>query len=301
MVLQCRLCGNAISDPEVIGDFVYGGSKEQKFYLCPKCDVAFLYPSMTEDEEAVFYSKEFEKFMERRSGKDFDWSGPEAHIRSNEKQFKRRLPFFKEFIAPGKRVLEIGCSSGFMLLPLKEYGLEVVGVDPSENFTSFLRKRGIEAYTSLKNIGDDYRIKKFDLVMHFFVLEHVSNPIDFLKNALEYVAPGGVMIFEVPSRDDPLLTIYDVPAFQKFYWSAAHHYYFNRRSLEYVARNVADKFEILLEQRYDLSNHMAWAMRGKPGGQGRYSASFTSELESAYRDSMIKTGHCDTLVCRIYK
>ena len=137
--------------------------------------------------------------------------------------------------------------------------------------------------------------------MHFFVLEHVSEPVDFLKHALEFVKPGGVMIFEVPNRSDPLLTIYDIPAFQKFYWSSAHHYYFNRASLEFIMRNVAGKFEILPEQRYDLSNHMAWALEGKPGGQGRYSSSFTPELEKAYRDSMLKTGHCDTLVCRVYK
>ena len=301
MVKSCKLCRARISKPEIVGYFVYGGKNKQKFYRCPKCDVAFLYPTMTKDEESKFYAQEFDKFMERRAGKDFDWSGPESHIKSNQKQFKRRLRFLKEFITPGKSVLEIGCSSGFMLLPLKESGLEVVGVDPSNNFTSFLKKQGIVVYKSLEDIDESYRMKKIDLVIHFFVLEHVRKPIDFLKHSLELVAPGGVMIFEVPSRDDPLLTIYNIPSFQKFYWSAAHHFYFNRTSLEYVLKNVTDKYEIIPEQRYDLSNHITWALEGKPGGQGRYSLSFTPELEKAYLDSMIKTGHCDTLVCKIYK
>ena len=300
MVESCSLCGAAISKPEVVGEFVYGGKKGQKFYRCPECDVAFIHPSMTQEEESSFYAQEFEKFMEKRSGKDFDWSGPEAHIKSNEKQFKRRFRFFQEFIAAGKRVLEIGCSSGFMLLPLKETGLEVAGVEPSENFTGFLKKKGIPVYRSLEDI-DASQKNKFDLVMHFFVLEHVRNPVDFLKYALEFVIPGGVMVFEVPSRSDPLLTVYNIAAFQKFYWSAAHHYYYNRKALEYILQNVISKFEILQEQRYDLSNHITWAMEGKPGGQGRYSLRFTPELEKAYLDSMVRTGHCDTLVCRIYK
>jgi 2-polyprenyl-3-methyl-5-hydroxy-6-metoxy-1,4-benzoquinol methylase len=301
VIEHCCLCKTVIEKPEVLCDVVYGGKKDQKFYRCPECDVAFIHPPMTEEEEATFYSKEFEKFMEKRAGKDFDWSGPEAHIRSNEKQFKRRLRFLSEYITLGKRVLEIGCSSGFMLLPLKEAGLSVVGVEPSDNFMGFLKTRGVEVYPSLEHVSAGERKRDFDLVMHFFVLEHIRKPIEFLKEALKLVASGGVMVFEVPSRSDPLLTIYNISAFQKFYWSAAHHYYFNRRSLEYILRHIAERFEIFPEQRYDFSNHMTWALEGRPGGQGRYSSYFSAELEKEYLASMMKTGYCDTLICKIYK
>ena len=109
------------------------------------------------------------------------------------------------------------------------------------------------------------------------------------------------MVFEVPSCSDPLISVYNVPAFNRFYWSIAHDYYFNKNSLGYVLKNVTDKFEIIPEQRYDLSNHMTWALEGKPGGQGKFSSFFTPALENAYRESMIKTGHCDTLIGRVYK
>lgn len=299
---ECRLCGAKVDKFEIAGDFVYGGARNQKFYRCPKCDIAFLYPSMTEKKEKDFYAGEFEKYMEKRAGKDFDWSGPEAHVKSNEKQYKRRLSFFQDIILPGKRILEIGCSSGFMLLPLKKKGLEVAGVEPSGGFTSFLNSQNIPVYDSLEALErTEVSKRKFDLVMHFFVLEHVRNPIEFLKQAFKLVAPGGYMVFEVPSRSDPLISIYNIPAFQKFYWSIAHNWYFNKKSLEYVLKQIVDKFEIIPEQRYDLSNHITWALEGKPGGQGKYSGFFTKGLESAYRESMIKTGYCDTLICRIQK
>jgi len=299
---NCRLCKAPLKGPDIVGNFVYGGTSRQKFYRCPRCDAAFLYPPMKKEEESRFYSNEFEKFMEKRSGKDFDWSGPEAHIKSNEKQFKRRLPFFEEFIRPGRRVLEIGCSSGFMLLPLKEMGLDVIGVEPSGNFAGFLKKQGIPVYDSTKKLHKiEGRSQAFDLVMHFFVLEHIGEPIAFLKDALKLVKPGGKMVFEIPSRDDPLLSIYNIPAFHKFYWSVAHNYYFNRVSLEFIMSRLGEKFEILAEQRYDLSNHVTWALEGKPGGQGRFSGFFTPELERAYSDSMKSTGHCDTLVVRVHK
>ena len=301
-MIVCSLCKNRLDNPEIIGNYVYGGVPQQKFYRCSVCDVAFLYPQMGPKDEQRFYASEFEKFMEERStGANFDWSGPAAHIKSNEKQFLRRLPFFKDLLMPGKRVLEIGCSSGFMLLPLKEKGYYVVGVEPSKGFTGFLKERGIPAYESLAKISRMQKKTAFDLVLHFFVLEHVRDPVVFLKDALECVVKGGHMVFEVPNRNDPLLTIYNIEAFHKFYWSVAHNYYFNRPSLEYLVKQVAENFEIINEQRYDLSNHITWALTGKPGGQGKYSAYFTPELEAEYRQSMVKTGYCDTLFCRVKK
>ncbi len=182
-----------------------------------KSSIAFLYPPMTEVEEQIFYSKEFEKFMETRSGGDFDWSGPESHIRSNTKQYERRFPFFSDLVLPGKSVLEIGCSSGFMLLPLKENGLKVAGVEPSGGFTSFLISNNIPVYSNLDELEASSQIKQFDLVMHFFVLEHTRDPVGFLKRDFEFVKPGGCMIFEVPCRNDPLVSIYNIPAFHEFY------------------------------------------------------------------------------------
>ena len=297
----CRLCGIELKDIEIVGEYVFGGSPKQKFYRCSNCDIAFLYPPMTEEEEQKFYSKEFEKFMETRSGGDFDWSGPESHIRSNQKQYERRLPFFSDLVSPGKSVLEIGCSSGFMLLPLKENGLKVAGVEPSGSFTGFLKSNNIPVYSNLDELEASSEIKRFDLVMHFFVLEHVRNPVGFLKKAFEFVKSGGCMVFEVPSRNDPLTSIYNIPTFHKFYWSVAHNWYFNYDSLLYVLRQVTDDYKIINEQRYDLSNHMTWALDGKPGGQGKYSSFFTSELVETYRQSMIDTGYCDTLIGRLHK
>jgi 2-polyprenyl-3-methyl-5-hydroxy-6-metoxy-1,4-benzoquinol methylase len=299
-VTECRLCGAKIKTFEIVGDFVYGGSADQKFYRCASCDVAFLYPALTAKEEERFYAKEFEQFMEKRAGQDYDWSGPEGHFLSSRKQYERRLPFFQDLLKPRKRVLEIGCSSGFMLAPLKEQGLDVVGVEPSGGFGGFLKKSGVKVYESLEEVGAKEK-DKFDIVMHFFVLEHVAAPLAFLKQGLALLNDKGVLVFEIPSRDDPLLTIYNIPAFQRFYWSVAHNYYFNRQSLEYLLTKLDKQFEIVGEQRYDISNHMTWALEGKPGGQKRFSNSFTRDLERAYLESMIKTGHCDTLIARVYE
>ena len=86
------------------------------------------------------------------------------------------------------------------------------------------------------------------------------------------------MIFEVPNAADPLYSIYDIPAFERFYWSVAHAWYFSRASLEHLLTSLGVTFEIMGDQRYDLSNHMVWARDGRPGGMGRFSHLLGQEI-----------------------
>lgn len=299
----CRLCGASHPSFEIVGDFVYGGHEEQKFYRCPDCDIAFLFPAPTEKEEALFYAQEFEKFMGGRAGKTRDWSGPEAHIASNQEEIERRLPHLERHLTKkGVRLLELGCSSGFMLLPLKERGIEVYGVEPSGLFTTYITSKDILVYDSLDQFESESGMTgELDLVTNYFLLEHVRHPLKFLKQCLAQLKPDGKIFFEVPSRDDPLVSIFDIPAFDRFYWSVAHHWYFNRNSLIHLLDQLPCDYELIPEQRYDLSNHMWWATAGKPGGMGKYSELFTKELDEAYKESMRRTGHCDTYFVWIHK
>jgi SAM-dependent methyltransferase len=43
--------------------------------------------------------------------------------------------------------------------------------------------------------------KKFDMIVMSHLLEHVSEPIKFLKNSTEHLINGGIIFIEVPCRD----------------------------------------------------------------------------------------------------
>jgi SAM-dependent methyltransferase len=133
-------------------------------------------------------------------------------------------------------------------------------------------------------------------VIHFFVLEHIAQARAFLEQQLALLKPGGKIIFEIPNAADPLFSVYDIPAFERFYWSIAHPWYFSEASLRYLLDQVGRPYEILRDQRYDLSNHMVWARDGRPGGMGRFTEILGPELEESYKKALIRTGRCDTLV-----
>jgi hypothetical protein len=103
-------------------------------------------------------------------------------------------------------------------------------------------------------------------------------------------------VFEIPNAADPLYSVYDIAAFERFYWSIAHPWYFSESSLRYLLEQLGKPFEIRLDQRYDLSNHMVWARDGRPGGMGRFTAALGHEIEDNYRQGLIRARKCDTLV-----
>ncbi len=298
---ECPLCRHRSAIFAIVGEHVYGGTDRQRFYVCEACDVAFLFPRPTVQEERRFYAAEFERFMVNRAATDSGWQAPEAHVAANQHHVQRRLKALQIGIRKPGRVLEIGCSSGFMLMALQQRGFRVVGVEPSGVFSSYVKSQRIPVYAKLADVPSGKGAGGFDLIVHFFVFEHIRDPKAFLRVCFQLLKKEGEIFFEVPSRSDPLISIYNIPAFQRFYWSVAHHWYFNRRSLEYLCQAAGCRYELVSEQRYDLSNHLWWAIHGTPGGTGKYSAQFTTELQEAYLESMRRTGYCDTYFVKLWK
>ncbi len=293
----CRICGDVEARQFVRASSVFGGRKEHNFWQCEACEAIYLHPVLTPEEEKHFYRQEFEGFMSTRVGDHRDWSNAEKHKSSNQDQVRRRLPFLRDYLKPGIDLLEIGCSSGFMLDAFSALGVNCTGVEPSGEFSEYLEQSGYSIYDDVHAITG----KKFDVITHFFVFEHIGDPFSFLQKNFQLLNDGGVIVAEIPSADDPLTSVYDIEAFEQFYWSIAHHYYYNHKSLAYVMDKLGYRYEIVPEQRYDLSNHMTWMMEGRPGGQGRYAELFGDELVAKYQQRLIDKRVCDTLFLYIWK
>jgi SAM-dependent methyltransferase len=294
---RCPLCGADSGRQGVVTRHVYGDAGGTRaFFHCGQCDVRYLHPGLTAEEQRRFYASEFAAFMAARAGSTSGWEKADEHIRANETQRLRRMAYLAPYLGERRTLLEIGCSSGFMLFPLIAAGHSCVGVEPSGAFGEYLRNRGLSVHASLQELRATAGGRRFDLVMHFFVLEHIREPRAFLEEQLSLLEKGGTLVFEVPNAADPLYSVYDIAAFERFYWSIAHPWYFSEASLRYLLERLGKPFEIRLDQRYDLSNHLVWARDGRPGGMGRFTALLGRELEDSYRQGLIRAGRCDTLV-----
>ena len=79
----------------------------------------------------------------------------------------------------------------------------------------------------------------------------------------------------------------------------AHQWYFSTKSLDFLLSELECKYHISLDQRYDLSNHLAWAQNRRPGGAGSFTDILGNQIENQYKEALIKAGHADTVVAVI--
>lgn len=101
-------------------------------------------------------------------------------------------------------ILEIGCGSCFILKKLKKRGFNVVGLDPSPLTVKEALKDDIKVY---EGFFPNPKIKeKFDLIFHIDVLEHIPQPIEFLKSIRKKINDNGYIVIKVPDCTDSIKT-----------------------------------------------------------------------------------------------
>jgi SAM-dependent methyltransferase len=104
-------------------------------------------------------------------------------------------------------ILDIGCGKGILLRKLRDKypGACLHGVEPSKNALKFFQKVFPDV-SLFEGIFEDspFLCEKFDLVASNGVLEHVPDPVVFMKNIRSCIAENGFVYIGVPNfRNNP--------------------------------------------------------------------------------------------------
>jgi len=115
-------------------------------------------------------------------------------------------------IAPGLKVLDLGCGDGTTALPAARLGAEILGVDIARNLVEAGNRRAAEQ--RLANLrfqhGDasdlgDIPGESFDLVVSIFGAMFAPRPFDVAKEMVRVVRPGGRVVMGNWIPNDPTL------------------------------------------------------------------------------------------------
>jgi len=96
----------------------------------------------------------------------------------------------------GLDVLEIGCGRGYLLNALSDAGARVVGIDPDTSLPQ--RSFDSPVVVMQNNFSSSLFSMKFDMIIHYAVLEHSFDPALFMSEQLELLKPSGQIVFSVP-------------------------------------------------------------------------------------------------------
>ena len=115
-------------------------------------------------------------------------------------------------IAPGMKVLDLGCGDGTTALPAARLGAEVLGVDIANNLVEAGNKRAAQAKLSNCRFqeGDASALsglenKSFDRVISIFGAMFAPKPFDVAKEMVRVTKPGGRIVMGNWIPNDPTL------------------------------------------------------------------------------------------------
>ncbi len=280
--IKCIICGAGESQEVQIGIRYAPHTVVRR---CIGCLLVSLWPVPSEEELASYYAKDYRA----------EYHGtiaPENTYEKGVEEARERVKRLLSWMTPAMELLEVGAGAGQFLDAVRSHVRSAIGVEPDEAHRRWAcSAKGLDIYPSLT----DVRGRRFDLIALFHTLEHVLDPIGFLRELAGYLAPGGRIVLEVPNVNDALLALYKLPAFATFYYQRAHLYYFSPHTLEQAVQAAGGRAVITGIQRYDLSNHLRWMITGQPGGQGYYREVLTGVVQEAYAEALIRAGYADTL------
>ena len=107
----------------------------------------------------------------------------------------------KKHIPIDKTILDAGCGTGNVSIPLKKLGYNVVGIDNSTDMLTICMDKQVECGINFpiydNNIEEDLGTELFDSVISFL---DVINYVDYkkaFKNIYNVLKKGGIFIFDV--------------------------------------------------------------------------------------------------------
>lgn len=135
---------------------------------------------------------------------------------------------FAEQFTRGKRVLDLGCGSGYGSAQIARTAAHVTAVDVADEAIDYARQQFAGGNLEFRTIDPTaplpFSKASFDVVLSFQVFEHVSDPAHYLSEVRRVLVPEGQLVLVTPDRSTRLLP------FQRP-WNRWHVHEYGRREL----------------------------------------------------------------------
>lgn len=135
--------------------------------------------------------------------------GVESWALLMDKVFKETACLIKRQYPHAGKILDIGCGYGHFLNIMRDCGWDTYGLEPSYQAVSYAKTRMLNVVHGTLNEAA-YDANSFDVITMFYVLEHLSNPVEALLRVNRTLKPGGLLILRVP-HTTPIVRVLSTP------------------------------------------------------------------------------------------
>ena len=199
--------------------------------ICLDCGLVYRSPVLEEKELNILYKNYDQTVLKNEVSNDYFQKI--VNIPKNESenwqksewvynQIKNRIPSHDNI-----EVLDVGCGGGTLLFSFNEFfkNIKLHGVELNSTYAN-IAKKNLEINVIEKHYKSGLFDKKFDLLVNTKVLEHISDPIPFLKEIYSDLKDTGFLFIEVPDVSDMFI----LPADDERFF-IPHIYFFSEYTL----------------------------------------------------------------------
>jgi len=211
--------------------FTVPPKEDLNWVVCKECGFVYRTPALEDDELSVLY-KNYDKDI-------FLNTTPDAYfekivsLHNEESENWQKIDWLSSVLSKYsfydncKAVLDIGCGGGTLLYTLKE-NIPVdnmCGVELNSEYADLAASK-LNADIIEKSYESGLFGHKFDLIINTKVLEHIPDPLPFLREMELDLDEDGLLFIEVPDLSD----MYNLPpSHERFH--IPHIYFFSTNSL----------------------------------------------------------------------
>lgn len=196
--MQCRLCGQAAPRLGLLKPYI---DYSTWIHECPVC-----HARLAAHDDAVHQK------LHASARSSYAWhkqltTAAALHYRNKDKLGLRQLldsaPKNRmvmdvlDRLPPGSRVMEVGCSRGYLTAYSLLCGHAVLGVDVSMSAIDEARQHFGDHFV----LVDDPRIQAsapYDLIYHVGTIGCVDDPVEMIRTQLAWLRSGGVLVCNAP-------------------------------------------------------------------------------------------------------
>ncbi|MBI3131422.1 MAG: class I SAM-dependent methyltransferase [Acidobacteria bacterium] len=201
---RCLLCGSDVQQHHPAQPGYRLGSTFE-IHHCAACDTSFAHPMEVDSAiyDAIYAHPDeisgYDRYA-KYARSVLEVADPLALLADSEDVYWS-IRACVEQLEPGARILEVGSGLGYMTYALLKAGYNVTGMDISKVAVENAKARYGPHYQeadlaewSVQKAGE------FDMVLMAELIEHIPDPLAFLRMAAKLLRPGGRLVVTTPNK-----------------------------------------------------------------------------------------------------
>lgn len=243
-IMECPLC----SFPTFVKYHDHPSYVEDLFFdivYCDHCDTSFVNPR---NIDTSLYNQIYSNPQQVSGYNNYSRIGdiilkeksPLKYLENHSFEYSFVIKELQKNYSKGQKILEVGCGIGYLTYALNSATFDTIGTDIADNvidnaiqkFGLYYQKGGVDSIL-LTN-------RKFDFIVLTEVIEHIPEPILFLKKLELLLNSGGIILLTTPNKNafsKDALWVTDAPPI--------HLWWFSARSFKYISQVTSMSYKII--------------------------------------------------------